>query len=52
MAGHCEIPFPVNVRGFVMLEFVPLLHLFFLKSVVGKLAGKSEQSVPLWWTCF
>lgn len=50
MAGHREIPF--RVRGFMVLEFVPLLHLFSVKSPVGKFAGKSERSVPLWWNCF
>lgn len=52
MAGHREIHLHVNVKGFMMMEFVPLLHLCSVKSLVGKFAGKSEQSVPCQWNCF
>lgn len=52
MAGHREIPLHVNVKGFMMMEFVPLLHLWSVKSLVGKFAGISEWSVPRQWNWF
>lgn len=52
MAEHHEMPVCVDVGGFVMLEFLPLLHLCSIKPLVGKFAGKLEWSVPHQWNCF